>query len=91
MNKDDLVPFNQAYRSPFLQFGYQKQEMNDTRCFELVFHARLHDECIINKIFNKYEVYQLFEQIIKTMLKMKPVMIQDFEFLLLHSYKSFDF
>ena len=21
-NKDDLVPFNQAYRSPYLQFGY---------------------------------------------------------------------
>ena len=56
-NTDGLVPFNQAYRSPFLQFGYQKQETSNARCFDLAFHARLHDECIINKIFGMYEVY----------------------------------
>lgn len=60
-NANVLVPFNQAYRSPFLQFGYLKQELSDARCFELIFHARLHDECIVKKVFSKYEVYTLFE------------------------------
>ena len=85
-SKDDLVSFNQAYRSPYLQFGYQKQDIDDARCFSLVLHTRLHDECIINKIFSKYEVYYLFDRTMKTMLKMKPVMFQDFEFLFLHSH-----
>ena len=49
------------------------------------------NECIKNKIFNKYEVYQLFRQIIKQMLQMKPVMLQDYDFLLLHSYQTYEF
>lgn len=27
VNTNSLIPFNQTYRSPFLQFGYQKQEI----------------------------------------------------------------
>ena len=45
-------------------------------------HPRSHK----NKIFNKYEVYQLFSQINKQMIQMKPVMMQDFDFMLLHTY-----
>ena len=31
--KSELQKFNQAYRSPFLSFGYQKIELGEARCF----------------------------------------------------------
>lgn len=64
---------------------------DEARCFEITCVTRLNDECIKNKIFDKYEVYQLFGQITKQMIQMKPVMMQDFDFMLLHTYQTYDF
>lgn len=86
-----MAPFNQAYYSPYLNFGYKKTQLEDPRCFELTLFARLNDECIQHKIFNDYEVYTLLESMIKQLIVMKPVMLKDFDFLLLHTYKTYDF
>lgn len=41
-----LKPFSQAYRSPFLLFGYEKTEGENPRCFEIIFHSKISKDCI---------------------------------------------
>ena len=86
-NKDnELTPFTQLYKNSFCTFGYQKKELNEARCFELTVKCSMNPETLKNNIFNQYEMYRIHDLFIKILLQLKPVMLQDFEFLLSHTY-----
>ena len=87
---NDLKPFVQEYQTPSLIFGYEKCE-EDSRSFELNIFCKLSAQATVNKIFNCYEMYMLQKKYVKILLQLKPVMLQDFEFLLPTTYKTYEF
>ena len=89
-DQHDLKPFVQEYQTTCLIFGYEKHEQ-DSRSFELSIFCKLSAQATVNKIFNCYEMYTLQKKYVKILLQLKPVMLQDFEFLLPTTYKNYEF
>lgn len=82
-------PCSQGYRTPYLLFGYEKTDGENTRSFDITLYSKLSLDGIHNKIFSKYEVHIMLTNSVRKMLQMKPVLFKDFEMLLLPSSKTY--
>lgn len=70
-------------------FGYEKTDGENARTFDITLYSKLSLDGIHDKIFTKYEVHIMLTNSVRKMLQMKPVMLKDFEMLLLPSNKTF--
>ena len=59
--ENDLTPFSQSYKNAYMTFGYKKSEKKHHKGFELCVYTRISAEVINNKIFNRFELYQLHQ------------------------------
>lgn len=79
------------YQNSFCTFGYSKKEDKDARSFEITIQSRINPEALQNCVFKKYEMYKIHELYIKIILQLKPVMLQDFDFLLTPNFKTYEY